>query len=142
VNTYPHLMEDIVAGNTDRLTGQQIHAQAMPIIKSHLGKPRDLAIESYQNHSNTDRTMSEISEIVAAAHSGRIDKLLVHQSATLPGEYSPANQTVDYNVSTTDHCRDLIEQTIAQTLLHRGEVYPLPENEMPADKLMVAMLRY
>jgi hypothetical protein len=142
VNTYPHLLEHVAQGSIDRLSDEQIHAQALPIINEFVRQSREAAIDSYRQHENTPRTLAETSALVSAAHDGRIDQLFVNQAAKLPGQYDRVNRTVDYKASMTDFDKDLIEETVAQTLLHRGNVYALAENEMPGTTEMVALLRY
>jgi hypothetical protein len=111
-------------------------------LKEHLDQRRRSAVEKYNEQANTTGTLSEASDIIAAAHAGQIDQLLVNSTATLPGEFDPADRSIDYHASTTDYDKDLVEDTIAQTLLHRGDVYAISENEMPANQPMVATLRF
>lgn len=142
VNSYPYLMVDVVTGNTDRITENQLHQQASPIMREYARTVRQSAIETFRQNANTSRTSSEISAILAATHEGRVDQLFFDESARLPGEFNSIQQTIDYHASSSDVAQDLIEDAIAQTLLHRGKVFALISEEMPDEETMVATLRY
>ncbi len=142
INNYAHLSPQLIAGNADELTEHQLRERGWPCMEEYLKQARQSAINDYQASAHTARTLSEVSAILKAAHSGQIETLLVNETASLAGQFDPANQTLDYAASKPDFDKDLIEAAIAQTLLCRGEVIALPADEMPNSENMVATLRY
>ena len=143
INTYPYLLEQLAVGNTDQLSIQRLHDRATICINEYMEKDLQPAIESYRQLAGTPRSLAETSSILAAAYQGQIDTLLVDEAApVIVGTFNPAEQTIDYESATPDFDKDLMEEAIAQTLLHRGKVVALTPDKMPADAPMVATLRY
>ena len=142
VNSYPNLINEVAAGAADRLPEKELLNRALPCLLAHTSQARAAAVESYRRQANTARSAAEISDVVKAAHNGRVDRLFVHQSASVPGEYNSSELAIDYDVSSGDFDKDLVESVIAQTLRQRGEVYALSDKEMPDSAQMVATLRY
>ncbi len=142
INSYPNLQEQIVPGAHAARAPHLLLEKSWPIMRAYLDGRRDKALEAYKAKAGTPATSSEVSEVVAAAHQGRLDHLFFDRSRSVSGQFDLASQSIDYEADTTDFARDLVEQTIAQAVLHRSSVYSLPADEMPADTPMVATLRY
>jgi hypothetical protein len=142
VNTYPHLVDDVAVGSVERLNDSQMLKLVAPSIKPYLFAKRTSAIANYRDLIDTDRTRTETGDVLAAAHHGKIETLFVNRSAKLPGSFDPASQTIDYQSSTGDYDRDLVEEAIAETLIHNGKVYSIRSDELPQVEVMAARLRF
>jgi hypothetical protein len=142
INSYSLLLDDVIAGSPDRVNPAEFQAKGKQIFAVFADKKRQAALKSFVDNAHTNRTLSETSAIVAAAHQGRVDRLLVDNTAKLPGRFEPSNQSVQYEVAAEDGDVDLIEDVIAQTLAHKGEVYVFDADEMPIEQPIVATVRF
>ncbi len=142
VNRYPHLVDEFASGNPDRLLEDQLLADTLAVLQAHRDKIHRSTVAQYQGPKTIPNMLYEVSEILNAAHLGQIEKLFCHPTAPLPGSFNPVNRTIDYNCSTNDLDLDLVEDAIAQTLQHRGDVLVSQKDELPMEQPMIAKLRY
>ncbi len=142
VNSYKHLVDQQITGGAEELSPHQLWQKAWPIVERHLDGLRDKALEKYRAHADTSKTSAEMQAILMAAHEGRIDSLIVNENASIPGEFNPVNQSIDYQSAGKDFDHDLVELAIAQCIRHRGDVYSVSGEQMPGAAPLVATLRY
>ncbi len=147
VNSYKGLHKDHLSGNVDYLSPQELHAKALPILQAeHVGKRRVL-LQKILDHLHTSTASANAGEIIRAAFQGRIHTLFFDERARVEGQFDPILQSavVYPHDSATDLAvlnTDLIEATLKQTLLHKGDVYSVSQSEMPEQAPMAALFRY
>ena len=79
VTTYPHLVEETLAGNPDALGPHELHPRAWAIVEPlFLQALREAAVR-YDQLAGTGLTAREPREIIRAAEHGRIDTLFAAQ---------------------------------------------------------------
>ena len=143
INSYPYLLDQIVSGAAEHRSPKRLLDQVWTVMSAHLVWQRDEALDNYRNHVDTPQTTCEIREIVTSAHQGRLSDLFVDTSVSVKGKrYETSSQAVDDDDVTTDYDWDLVEEAIAQSVLHGTAVHALPHQEMPIDAPMVATLRF
>jgi hypothetical protein len=79
---------------------------------------------------------------MAAARSGRVDTLLLTETAAVHGAFDPATETVRLDAEPGPGSVDLAEEAAVQTLSQGGMVHMLAAAEMPADAPLAGILRY
>lgn len=143
VCTYPHLLADGVAGNCDLASAAELRDRAWPVVEPTLRQSRATMEMRYREAGGARRfAVSELSGVLAAAAVGRIAALFVDPRHEVRGAFDEASGELTlYDEPKGDD--DLVEQAIAQTLLKRGIVYPLDdENQGAVDAPLCALLRY
>ncbi|MEN1761269.1 hypothetical protein [Anoxynatronum sibiricum] len=141
-NTYPHLMENGIAGNPEELTPQQLHQQALELVAPLLKEAQLKGLAQYAELDGTGRTARETGDIVAAAQHGRIETLFVAKGAQQWGSFSPETQEVVLvDAPSPDH-EDLLNMAALQAYLNGGTVFLLSPDEMPSDSHLSAIYRY
>lgn len=141
-NTYLYLLADGISGNPEHLNAKELQQRAWPIMRRHLEKTQESAIEQYQEVANTENTSHTITEIVPAAAYGRIDTLFITPGEQQPGRFDPDSGEVEVCQSQTFVCEDLLNLVAANTLLHGGKIYAVQPEEMPASGQLAAIFRY
>jgi hypothetical protein len=76
-NTYPHLLEEGIEGNPDRLSGQELHDRAWALVGPRFDRKQKQAADQYRQLAGTGRTASELEQVVTAAHRGEVETLFV-----------------------------------------------------------------
>lgn len=141
-NTYPHLLEQGIAGNPDKLRAETLHEKAWATVEPYLLKARQEAATQYEDYADTERASSNSSEIVPAAYYGRIASLFVAVDREQWGAFDPATNTLLIHQQAELGDEDLLDLTAAQTLLHDGSVYAVEQAQMPGKALLAAVFRY
>jgi hypothetical protein len=141
-NTYPHLLEQGVTGNPDKLRAETLHEKAWVIVEPYLLKARQEAAAQYEDYADTERASSNSSEVVPAAYYGRVASLFVAVDREQWGAFDPATNTLVIHQQAEPGDEDLLDLAATQTLLHDGSVYAVEQAQMPGEALLAAMFRY
>ena len=141
VSGYKHIADEMVLGGFDYLDDRTLYEKALPLAKRHYEKLKEQAIEKYRELADTSQTSHEIEKIVPAAHAGQIDTLLVDYRAGEFGRFQSDTNSVEFT-SQRDPSLDLVELATAQTILHRGTVYAVTQDELSDCGPLRAVFRY
>jgi hypothetical protein len=141
-NTYPHLLEQGVAGNPDRESAESLHKRAWAIVEPYFMKSREMAAACYREYAGTERASSDIRVIIPAAYYGRIESLFLAIDQELWGTFHPATNTLHIHKEARFNDDDLLDIAATQTLLHGGSVYAVGLADVPGNGLVAAVFRY
>jgi len=142
VNTYSHLMEAGVGGNPERLSAQELHAQAWTVVRPYFQKAQDEAVGQYKQFINSGRASNRVRKIIPAASHGRIELLFVVPDFQQWGTFDPSTDELHLHKKERAGDEDLLEFTAIQTLLNGGTVYVVEPGTMPDTGSSAAVFRY
>jgi len=126
VAKYPHIFTSDFLGSTDFLTLTDIAACAGEASRKEYHLVAERVLAGYQEMSDRRRTLADVRAVLLAAVAGRIHRLCVRIGAESKG---PDGE-------------DQINAAVVETLRNGGEVFMLPQDKMPADQPLAAILRY
>jgi Bacterial archaeo-eukaryotic release factor family 3 len=137
VSTYPHLVDETLAGNPEALGSHELHVRAWAVVEPLFHQAQREATGRYDQLVGTGLTSQDPREIVGAAEDGRIDTLFASQHPTgiggANGDRSPNGDRA---------LRDVLELAAVTTLIKSGTVYVLPAGEVPGGGSAAAVYRY
>jgi len=142
VNTYPNLIQEGITGNPKGMSTEQLHIQALSIINPYFQKTQNDAIAQYRQSSGTGLTSNDIREIVLAAHHGRIGSLFITKGYQQWGIFDPDNNKVELHEKLESGSKGLTDVAAVQTFLNGGDVFVLPQENMPDEARLAAVFRY
>ncbi|MFP4064211.1 MAG: hypothetical protein ACLFS0_01750 [Bacteroidales bacterium] len=142
VNTYNHLYPKNISGNPDEEHMESLHQKAWTLLRDEFEKHRKEALRQYEFLLSKGRTASIIDDVVAAAKEGRIETVFIEKNQSLWGrmDKESGKVIVEEEKSPDNHC--LLDRIAKETFLQGGKVYIQNPEEMPADTLVAASLRY
>jgi hypothetical protein len=123
VARYPNLMDDIVAGNPDHLLADELHRRAWTAVSSRFEQDRESAITEYRNSIGTASCSTFTSDIVRASQEGRVATIFVGNDRPAWGSIDAETGVVSMNDERRPGDEDLVNRSVAQTLLHGGSAY-------------------
>jgi hypothetical protein len=131
-------MSQFVAGNAEHLTADELHQRAWAVCASQAEDARDTAIARYRDAIGTAHCTTFASDIVTASAAGRVDTIFVNDDRPIWGRVD------DQGLVLIDDDRrprgeDLVNRSVAHTLLHGGEAVGQVDLGVHA---MAALLRY
>lgn len=141
-NSYPHLLEQGITGNPDKLKAETIRGKAWAIVEPVVSQARLEAAAYYRDFADTEQTSSNISEIVPAAYYGRVASLFIALDQEQWGTFDPATDTLQVHEQAQAGDEDLLDLAATQTLLHDGLVYVVEQTSMPDEAPLAAVFRY
>jgi len=144
ISEYANIMEEGITGSPEHLRPEELQEQAWPIVEPYFRQEMEKVVEQYQQLAVTNKTTDNIEEIVAAAFYGRVDKLLLAVDTQIWGIFDPeTGKVVHYQTGQSqEDDLALLDFAAMQTLQKDGSMYVLPQEEMPTDSPVAAVLRY
>jgi hypothetical protein len=140
---YPNITGQIVEGNPDRLSPEELRDEAWKIVEPQFQATRDAATARYRElgSGNTHHTSDELETIVPAAFAGRVQTLFVARDVEQWGRYDPETTQLLLHGKRGNGDDDLLDVAAAETLVRDGEIYALDAEDMPGSPI-AAIFRY
>lgn len=144
VSEYAHIVPKGITGNPENLRADELQAQAWPLVEPYFQQELDAVVEQYRQFVGIGRATHNLEEAVPAAFFGRVDTMIVAVDAQVWGTFNPNTAAVEQHATEQKEDGDiaLLDAAAMQTLLNGGNVYGLPQADMPADSPVVAVFRY
>ncbi len=139
-NHYRHLLPEAVEGNYERERDEEIHAKAWEIVEPHFKQVQATAKERFAQRHGNGQASSDVREAIQAAAEARIETLFVALDEHQWGRYDPQARTA--TLLDEQDGEDLLDFAAVQTLLHGGEVYAVPRDEVPGGGKLAAIYRF
>jgi hypothetical protein len=130
------LMHAEVDGNVDTLTPAQIAAHAQRAAREEYERLGRAVLAEFREMRDRQRAISNPQEVLAAAAAGRVHQLVVRAGTEIPGRLHP---DMDRAALPSE---DLVNASAVETLRKGGMVFLLPQDELPLEEALCAILRY
>ena len=143
-SSYRNLLEQGITGNPDRLEGSELHSQAWKIIEPIMMRNQQQALERFAELLGQQKGLasSDLEQVVRAAAGGRVETLIVPLGMKRWGQYEPEHDTVRVDPGPTPWNTDLLNFAVIQTLINSGNVYAVPQDQLPNQAEIAAIYRY
>lgn len=141
-NTYQHLVEGFIPGNTKILKPEELHQPAWTIVEPHFQQAQRTAVEHYRELTTTGKTSTNLQEAIPAAYYGRVDQLFVAVGVQQWGRFDTEANQLQMHPDAEPGDEDLLNSAAIQTLLNGGTVYAVPPDQVPDEAPLAAVFRY
>ena len=143
-NSYQHLVEEGVAGNPELLKPEELQAKAWEIVEPLFLKEQQDAIEHYKELTATERTSTDLKEVVPTAYYGRVEQLFVAVGVQQWGIFNPgiSTSTIDLHSEPELGDEDLLDAAAVHTIVNGGTVYAVEPDKVPDEAPLAAVFRY
>ncbi len=136
LSSYRNIADSSIRGNPEQLSPKDLHERALPLVATHLKAGQIEAHDSFGSPS------TRTADSVAAATSGRVDRLFIVNGGRAWGSVDPDNRQVEEHSDRRPGDVDLLDVAARATLENGGEVFAVDAEEMPTDGSLAAVLRY
>jgi hypothetical protein len=140
VTTYPHMVDQTLAGSPEGLSPQQLHARAWAVVEPLFLQAQREAAARYDRLARTGLTSKDPRKIIRAAEDGRVGTLFAARHPAGPAGVSGVDSDPSPNGDRA--LRDLLELATVTTLVKGGAVYVLPSGVVPGGGSAAAVFRY
>ena len=143
VTSYQHVIPEVIEGNPESFSGEELHAKVLPLVERVLDAPRSNAIAELVEAvaSQSGKGAIDAKAILDAAAVGKIETLLVDPSVDLMGTVTREG---DFELvqSSGDNAVDLFGHVARMVMATGGAVFPCEAGELPDGSGMGALFRY
>jgi hypothetical protein len=139
-SSYRYLLEESIAGEFGQLDVKRLQQKARDIVEPHFHQDVEACLARYQNLVDTERTSTDIREILPASYEGRVDTLLVDINQHIRGKFEPDFRRVDVRDSEESQDEELLNLAAIYSLRSNARVCPISAEKsgMP----VAAVFRY
>lgn len=143
-NSYPFLVDDIVAGNPEPLSVQELHQKAWVVVESVLQKRQQEELDRFEDlyYQDKDLASDNFHEIIPACAYSRVETLFVPMGEYRWGRYDSDTNTVEVHESQQPGDGDLLNYAALQSYLNGANVHVLQPEHMPGARSIAAIFRY
>jgi hypothetical protein len=141
VNSYPHLVDEVIPGDQLETTDAQLADAALPILDKLYRKELNQVLARYAELFPR-RATTDPSYAAHAATAGAIETLLVDLERIIPGFVSDQDGSVRYAASDTPEVYDVVDEVAKRALLTDARVLAAGREDLPKQAPLVAILRY
>lgn len=142
VTTCPRVVDAVLDGNCDYHSEHELHAGAEKVMAPVLRAARDEAARRVARALGEGKGADNLSEVLDAAHRGKVDTLLVHAAAHQWGVFLREARRAEAHVERRLGDDDLLDLATAETLRHNGTVFAVPQDDLPSPQPLAAAYRY
>ena len=142
VNTYAHFAPEVIEGNFDEASNEQVAAKAEPILE-HM---RNAELERWRNDfaefENQGRATTDVAETARAALYGAIESLMIDPCAQVYGRLEEADGSVQFGEPDSNGNYSLVDEIAARVLHSSGRVLEVSSSDVPNGSPVAAILRF
>jgi hypothetical protein len=144
VSSYPHIVETGISGNPERMSLDELHTEAWPIVRPYFQQIRQAAKQRYRQLTGQGSHLvsDDLDTILPAALKGQVESLFVAVGAQQWGEFDPVNAQVVQHQDYRPGDEDLLDRAAILTLLNNGAVFAVRKDQVPSHNLVATILRY
>jgi hypothetical protein len=142
ITKLPHVLEQGIAGNPESLDAGELHRRGWELVAPHFDRAREMALERYGDLSATERTSTDLQEVLGAAHDGRIETLFVALGVRRWGRYDAESRSVEEVKERGPGVEDLLDLAAAQAFARGGTVHAVAPEQLPVEGPLAAIYRY
>jgi Bacterial archaeo-eukaryotic release factor family 3 len=141
-NTFARLLPDVIPGNPEGLSAQDLGARGWDVLRPHLDAAVAAAAASVQELVGLGRASVDLATVVRAAHEGRVSELLVADGDERWGRFEPATGVVTTFDRQGPTGEDLANLAAVQALERRAVVHVIDRAKIPGAAGAAAIFRY
>ncbi len=120
-----------ISGTPEQLSTQQMHEQALEIIRDFHHNQKDRKIEGFSDYDAKELASSSVFEILPRAYKGEVETLFVAEGQKRWGTFDPKSGKVELHKSRGKDSEDLINLTAMYAFLKGANIFLVNQDNLP-----------
>ncbi|HSF16065.1 MAG TPA: hypothetical protein VLK65_10985 [Vicinamibacteria bacterium] len=139
-NTYPHLLDEVVGGNPESASAEELHRRAWKLLEPRFAEERNQAAARFRELSGTGLASTDLKECLLAARQGRVASLFAAVGVQRWGRFDPVTSEFVEHESSGANDYDLIDFAATHAIVNGASVYAVEPGAMPEKGAAVAAI--
>ncbi|MBI1385888.1 MAG: hypothetical protein GC150_13365 [Rhizobiales bacterium] len=141
VNSYPHLLEEGIVGNADRMTPGKLAELARPVLDKHYHAEIEAIGRRFAEARGARRATTDIADAARAATFGAIEVLLVDMDQVVPGTVDDVTGAVKFAKEEGATTYGVVDEIAGRALASGAHVLAVRKEDIPQGASLAAILR-
>jgi hypothetical protein len=142
VTKYPNLHNVAIDSGPESLSHEELHRQTWGVVSAALARARAGSAERFHELLPREKASAQVEKVIAAAHDRRIDRVFVAADREIWGTFDPATRRISLEDGPRVDNYDLLDDVARETIAHDGEVFVVPQAEVPQGEPLAATFRW
>ncbi len=142
VAKYKPIWDEALTGSREHEDINALYQEARMKMEPYFQERITKALNTYGNQSATQLTSSIPEDIIPAAHYGRVAQLFALKDEHIWGTFDVMNNALTMHATQEEGDECLVDKAVIKVLLNGGEVFIVPEDQMPTRSKLAAVMRY
>lgn len=142
VNSYPHLLEDVIEGNPDSKLDAELVSEVRPILDRMYNDELVRLRELFGARQAQGRAVTDLADVARAATFGAVDTLLVDIEQSIDGDIDEQTGLITTASDSRGSIYGVTDEIARRVLRSRGQVLAVRGDDVPGNGAAAALLRY
>jgi hypothetical protein len=142
INTYARFAPEVIVGNFDEASDEQVVARAEPILEHMHTAELERWRNDFADFENQGRATTDLAETARAATYGAIESLMIDPCAQVYGRLADEDGSVQFGEPGNAGDYSLIDEIASRVLHSSGRVLAVASSHVPNGSPVAAILRY
>ena len=143
MNSYPHLAEEVIAGNVEHLSARAIAEDAREVLRRHNAQQVAALRERFESWRGQGRASSDVAQIGRAVSAGAVHALMFDIDGAVYGRVDEQTGALRLEPEAGAATYDIIDELMGRTILYGGRVVGVRRGDLPdPNSPAAALLRY
>jgi len=142
VNSYPHLADEVIAGNPEERSDDELVDALRPILDRIYAQDLADLQELFGTRQAQGRAVTDVADAARAATIGAVETLLVDIDQVMPGEIDEETGRVTTEDHNDAHTYGITDEITRRVLMSGGRVLAVRATEVPGGGVVAALLRF
>ena len=142
VNSYPHLIEEVIAGNPDSKSDAELVAELRPILDRLYDADLAALRELIDTRRSEGRATTDLADVARAATIGAVDTLLVDIEQSVSGEIDKETGLITTDSEPSGTAYGVTDEIARRVLMSKGRILAVRSEDMPGAGPVAALLRF
>jgi len=133
ISNYPHILEEHISGNPEDDGPVLLHEKAWDIVGKNFQEQQNEKKQAFTDYLIEGKASTDLKEIVAAAHAGKVESLYVDKDAGVSWGFHKqlTNHAVMIHKAQNDFNYCLLDYAARETHNNGGNVYSIAKDDLP-----------
>jgi hypothetical protein len=142
ISTYAHFAPEVIVGNFDEASDEQLAAKAEPILEHMRKAELERWRSDFAEFENSGRATTDLAETARAALYGAIESLMIDPCAQVYGRLEEEDGSVKFGEPEVGGNYSLVDEIASRVLHSSGRVLAVPSSDVPNGSPVAAILRF
>lgn len=141
-STYPHLVDEVIPGNPEETTDEELAAAARRVLDGLYAKKTAALKEDVEARIAAGTALTDLSDIARAATYGAVETLIVDIDRRVPGTLDEESGVVRFADEDAPGNYGVVDEILRRALAGKAKVYALRAEDVPGGGAAAAGVRF